>query len=277
MTESDIILFLLTVKGIGSKTILKLFQKYGSFQTAYDAGVQDLQSVLSPGQLSAFLEAREKYAPSSLRGRLKNLGIRFCSILDIDYPGRLLAIPDAPPGIFVKGKLPARETVTASVIGSRRNSYYGEKQTKLLVEKLVEHGIEIVSGMARGIDGIAQLSAIRQNGRTYGVLGCGVNICYPPEHQYLFEQIPKQGGLISEYLPFTPPLSGYFPARNRIISGLGDVLIVMEARLKSGTLITVDMALEQGKEVFVLPGRIDDPLSIGRRSYFNKGYERYNS
>ena len=130
-------------------------------------------------------------------------------------------------------------------------------------ERLAEAGIQIISGMARGIDGAAQRGALNGGGRTYGVLGCGVDICYPREHRGLYCDILKEGGLLSEQLPGEPPLAGYFPARNRIISGLSDLVLVMEAKERSGSLITADMALEEGKDVFALPGLATSPMSRG--------------
>ena len=263
MFQTELMLFLLSIPHIGKQTILKLYQEFDSFNTIYNASEIELKKILSTKQLSSFLNIRERTTPKELMQELSRQNIFFYSIFDKEYPNRLLQIPDAPLGIFVKGTLPPNDAVTVSVIGARRNSYYGEKQTRAITQKLTQNNFHIVSGMAKGIDGIAQKIALENHVPTYAILGCGVNICYPPENSYLFNQIPLHGGLISEYTPNTNPCTGYFPMRNRIISGLGDVLIVTEAREKSGTFITVDMALEQGKDIFVLPGRIDDPLSIG--------------
>ena len=136
---------------------------------------------------------------------------------------------------------------------------------------LGEAGIQIISGMARGIDGIAQSAALRAGGASFGVLGCGVDICYPSQNREIYQQLIKQGGVISSYLPKTMPKPQYFPPRNRIISGLADALLVIEAREKSGTLITVDMALEQGREVYALPGRVADPVSEGCNRLISQG------
>lgn len=271
MNQDKIILFLLSIPGIGNKTIIKLLAEFQTFDAVFNSKEVELSNILTAKQLKSFLYKRENFNPSKLLNSYEKLGIHFYSILHPDYPKRLLTIPDPPMGIFVRGSLPSEEIMTVAVIGARRNSYYGEKQTRILTQKMVEEKIEIVSGMAKGIDGISQHTAILNGGRTYGILGCGVNICYPPENEYIFKRIPDCGGLISEYLPDTAPCSGFFPARNRLISGLGDVLVVTESRLKSGTLITVDQALEQGKEIYVLPGRIDDPLSIGCNRLISQG------
>ena len=131
--------------------------------------------------------------------------------------------------------------------------------------------VELISGMAAGIDGAAQWGALRAQGKTYGVLGCGVDVCYPKQNQGLYEKIPQSGGLISEYCPETTPRSIFFPNRNRIISGMADIVLIVEARKKSGSLITADFALEQGKEIYAVPGRVGDKLSEGTNRLIQQG------
>ncbi len=179
------------------------------------------------------------------------------------YPKRLQNLSGAPKQLFYYGELPKEDQPTAAVIGARDCSEYGIAVTKKLGETLGRNGIQVISGMARGIDGIAQRAALQAGGTSYGVLGSGADICYPNSNRGLYEELKQKGGIISEYEPGMPPLAQNFPPRNRIVSGLADVLIVVEAREKSGTLITVDMALEQGKDVYVVPGRITDRLSDG--------------
>jgi len=157
------------------------------------------------------------------------------------------------------------------VIGARECSEYGRYVAEVLGKELGENGIQVVSGMARGIDGISQAAALKAGGFSVGVLGCGVDICYPAENRRLYEWLEHSGGLLSAYAPGTEPKPGNFPPRNRIVSGLADVLVVVEARQKSGTLITVDMALEQGREVYVVPGRITDRLSDGCHRLLRQG------
>ena len=255
--------FLHSLHGIGRKTTGNLIEYFGNVQTLYHAPESELKKVLKPSQCRTFLEGREKKNPVQEIRDFEKKGIYYYSILDEGYPKRLRGTADAPMGLFVKGSLPKEEELTVSVVGTRKHSYYGEKQTREFCRMIAGMGVPIISGMARGIDGIAQKTAIEYGSRTYAVLGCGVDICYPEEHFKLYGQIPRCGGIISEYFPGTQPAAGLFPLRNRIISALGDVLLVMEAREKSGTLITVDMALEQGKEIWVLPGRVDDVLSVG--------------
>ena len=159
----------------------------------------------------------------------------------------------------------------AAIIGARLASGYGREQARRFARRLASRGITIISGMARGIDGIAQKAALDAGGRSYAVLGCGVDICYPEENRELYDRLLQEGGIISEYPPGTYPEARLFPQRNRIISGLSDLVLVIEARKKSGTLITVDMALEQGREVYALPGRVSDSLSDGCNRLIRQG------
>ncbi len=263
MNNREIMFFLHSLHGIGKKTVANLVEYFGNVREVYHAPEKELKKVLKPAQYRLFLEGREKKDPKREMQEFEKKGIHYYSILDEDYPKRLLETADAPMGLFVRGSLPGEKELTVSVVGTRKHSYYGEKQTKEFCRMIAGLGVPIISGMARGIDGIAQRTAVECGSRTYAVLGCGVDICYPEEHARLYERIWQCGGIISEYFPGTQPAAGLFPLRNRIISALGDILLVMEAREKSGTLITVDMALEQGKEIWVLPGRVDDVLSVG--------------
>lgn len=180
-----------------------------------------------------------------------------------DYPARLLEIPDPPERLYVLGKLPEEKVPSVAIIGARECSEYGNYVAARLGECMGRNGIQVVSGMARGIDGIGQTAALDAGGSSFAVLGSGVDVCYPARNRRLYERLRERGGVLSEYPPGTPALSRNFPPRNRIVSGLADAVVVVEAREKSGTLITVDMALEQGKEVYAVPGRVTDALSSG--------------
>lgn len=169
------------------------------------------------------------------------------------------------------GKLPQQGKKTAAVVGARNCSYYGETYAARIGSILSEAGISVISGMARGVDAAAQRGALHGRGGTFGVLGSGVDVCYPRENKGLYEDLKKYGGILSEQLPGSPPLAQYFPARNRLISGLADVVIVIEARERSGSLITADMALEQGKDVYALPGSVDSQLSRGCNRLIRQG------
>lgn len=190
-------------------------------------------------------------------------GIRRIRQGDREYPERLREIPRPPKEIYVLGEMPEERTPTVAIIGARDCSEYGSYVASVLGAALGRSGVQVVSGMARGIDGIGQEAALDAGGKAYAVLGSGVDVCYPAKNRTLYDKLRERGGILSEYPPGTPPLPGYFPARNRIVSGLADAVVVVEAREKSGTLITVDMALEQGREVYVVPGRVTDPLSVG--------------
>lgn len=190
-------------------------------------------------------------------------GIRMLRLQDEEYPERLREIPHPPKELYVLGEIPKERIPTVAIIGARDCSEYGSYVATVLGAAMGHSGVQVVSGMARGIDGIGQEAALDAGGSTYAVLGCGVDVCYPAKNRPLYEKLQTGGGILSEYPPGTPPLPGYFPARNRIVSGLADAVVVVEAREKSGTLITVDMALEQGREVYVVPGRVTDPLSKG--------------
>lgn len=198
-------------------------------------------------------------------------GISFVSIVEDGYPDKLKSVPDAPGALYYAGKLPKNEERTVAIIGARNCSEYGRAMARQFGEVLADAGIQVVSGMARGIDGIGQQAVLDAGGYSLGVLGCGVDICYPRENRQLYERLIAEGGICSEYPPKTPPRAVLFPPRNRIISGLCDSVLVIEAKERSGTLITVDMALEQGRDVYALPGRTTDPLSKGCNMLIRQG------
>lgn len=190
---------------------------------------------------------------------------------DSRFPERLREIPESPGCIYLKGRLPDPVEMTVGIIGARDGTEYGKMVARTLAKELSEYGISIISGMAYGIDTAAHEGALLRGGKTYAVLGCGVDICYPAINKKLYSKIQEEGGIISEYPEGSPPLPHHFVARNRLIAGLSDILIVVEAKERSGTFITVDRALEQGKQVFVVPGRITDPLSRGCNKLLMEG------
>ena len=198
-------------------------------------------------------------------------GIRVVERGEREYPARLLEIPDPPERLYVIGRLPEENVPSVAIIGARECSEYGSYVAARLGECMGRNGIQVVSGMARGIDGIGQSAALDAGGSSFAVLGSGVDVCYPAGNRRLYERLREQGGILSEYPPGTPALSRNFPPRNRIVSGLADAVVVVEAREKSGTLITVDMALEQGKEVYAVPGRVTDTLSCGCNRLVKQG------
>ena len=207
-----------------------------------------------------------------LKERLRITDIKAVTPADDTYPSRLRDIPDKPLCLYYRGDISIAETEhIVAIIGSRRVSSYGMKATDQFSRGLSNKGITIVSGMAYGVDGKAHRSCIEEKGKTIAVLGGGVDICYPPGNRVLYERMITNGGIISEYPAGEEPLPFHFPARNRIISALSDLIIVVEARKKSGSLITADFALSQGKTVFAVPGRIDDRLSEGTNYLIAQG------
>lgn len=259
------------IEGIGAVTLFRLLDQFGSMLAAYEGSEEILKKVLSSKQLGAFKAAKYAQAPDMYLGKIEAIGIRYVSFQEEIYPSKLRNIPDPPFGLFIKGCLPDERMASIAIVGARACSEYGKKVAKEFSSKLAGCGVQVISGMARGIDSISQQACMEAGGRTFAILGSGVDICYPGELKGLYDGIPQQGGLISFYAPGTPPLANNFPPRNRIISGLADVILVVEARRKSGTLITVDMALEQGKEVAVIPGRITDQLSQGCHDLIKQG------
>ena len=200
--------------------------------------------------------------------------IRELTPLHKEYPERLRNIPNPPSTLYVRGQLPPDNVPTVAIIGSREATPYGTEVAETFGRMLASKGIGIISGMAAGADSAGQWGAIEGGGHTYAVLGCGLNICYPSRNYRLYDEILKHhGGLISEVPLDSPPLAKQFASRNRIISALSDAVIVIEARERSGTFITVNAALDQGKQVFALPGRINDPLSKGCLQLIKDGAE----
>lgn len=258
--------WLCTIKGIGTKSVERLLEAAGCVEEVKNLPSSKVAACIGQARAEIFTAAvsqkeRHKVADQLLRMQEKN--ITFLPRWAKRFPHRLRKIPDPPLMIFVKGKLPDEKQRQAALIGARACSAYGAQMARYFSEQLACAGIGIISGMARGIDSIAQETALYTGHPSTAVLGCGVDICYPPENRRLYERLEREGCLISEYLPGTQPKAHMFPQRNRIISGMSDLVLVIEAREKSGTLITVDMALEQGKEVFAVPGRVQDMCSQG--------------
>lgn len=210
-----------------------------------------------------FLAYRQRETPESVRELARRMDIRFVQKEEAAFPEKLRTIPDCPMGLFYRGKLPENGKPAVAIVGARKCSNYGTQMAAVISEALTLAGFQIVSGMAMGIDGISQRACLSRGGYSCAVLGSGVDVCYPPMNRDLYDQLLTGGGIVSEYPVGTAPLGTNFPRRNRIISGLADALVVVEARKKSGTLITADQALEQGRDVFAVPGRFSDELSYG--------------
>lgn len=198
--------------------------------------------------------------------------IGFLAFLDPDYPACLKEIPDPPLFLYLKGKILETDRNALAIVGTRHPSFYGRTQAKRFSSELAEKGLTIVSGLARGIDQVAHEATLGISyGRTIAVLGCGLDIIYPRENASLFEKIKERGAILSEYPLGTPPLPENFPRRNRILSGLSHGVFVVEAHSRSGSLITAHQALEQGREVFALPGPVDQLTSRGTHQLLKEG------
>ncbi len=187
------------------------------------------------------------------------------------YPEKLKVYKGMPKGLYFLGRLPDKDRPSVAVVGARRSDSYGNETARTFAKELAAKGVQIISGMAWGIDGMAHEGALEAGGDTFAVLGCGVDICYPAGHRRLYERIMEKGGILSEQPPGMPPIAAHFPARNRIISGLSDLVLVVEAKEKSGSLITADFALDQGKDIFAVPGRVTDVRSKGCLNLIRQG------
>lgn len=261
--------------GMGNRRFLEELARLGKPETVYQmmqTGLLELklgkQYQKKVRQMIQFTQGYDVLG--AYEGMLAR-GIRFVTKEEQDYPAKLKELADSPYGLYYVGRMPDQSRRSVAVIGARECSEYGRHMAKRFGQELAEAGIQVISGMARGIDGISQHAALRAEGYSLGVLGCGVDICYPQENRQLYEELADKGGICSEYPPGMAPRALLFPLRNRIISALADAVLVIEARKKSGTLITVDMALEQGREVYALPGRATDLLSDGCNCLIKQG------
>lgn len=244
--------------------IRRLLEYFGSPEQIYREKNRKIQEKKDEWGTAFAAYCRRETLETSIH-KIEEKGIHFTSKASKAFPRRLKQIPDPPFGLFYRGRLPDQDRPSVGIVGARACSAYGKTVAAQLGEAFAEAGIQVISGMAEGIDGISQQAALRagEGFSTAAVLGCGVDWCYPDIHFRLYEELCARGGVIAEYPCGTRPNKFHFPQRNRIISGLSDAVIVVEARKKSGSLITAECALEQGKEVYAVPGRIGDKCSEG--------------
>ena len=260
------------VEGVGNVGFKALLEAFGTPQKVFEAPLSMIKAVPGIGdktapQIKSFKDWKKVEKELEFADRTC---VSIVTSQDPLYPSQLLSTYDYPAFLYVKGHL-KEDDVNVAVVGSRTASTYGKFTTERLCRELVLRGITVISGLARGIDSAAHRGALSGKGRTIAVLGCGLDVVYPPENEKLFTEISLQGALISEFPFGTPPNAPNFPARNRIISGISLGVVVVEASEKSGSLITARIALEQGREVFAVPGSIDSSGSRGTNKLIKQG------
>lgn len=273
MKDIEYWIWLSRIKGLNPKLLNDLLEKYDDPRTLWNKTKEELtiegikESYANEITNSIYRQNLDKY----LKYMNEN-NIEIINIYDKNYPDKLKVIYDPPIVLYIKGNKNILNEKAMSIIGCRMCTKYGENIAKKLAYNLSINNINVISGLARGIDSCAHKGTLKANGKTIAVVGCGLDRVYPTENESLFNEIIKNNGaVISEYIIGTKPLSKNFPRRNRIISGLSDGVIVVEAREKSGTLITVDFALEQGKNIYAVPGNIDSLNSYGTNDLIKQG------
>lgn len=262
------------IPGVGRERFKRLIEEFGSPKGVLEAGYREIAKVPGIGFIVAQTITRERERIDLDRelDLIQSHKIKVITLADSSYPVNLAAIFDPPPVLYVKGRLLERDRASIAVVGSRRATAQGRIAAKRLSYELASRGLTVVSGMARGIDSAAHRGALAlEGGRTIAVLGCGIDVVYPPENRELMNQIAQSGAVISEFPMSTPPHGGNFPMRNRVISGLSLGVVVVEAGERSGAMITVDCALEQGREVFAVPGGIEAKFSKGTNKLIKEG------
>lgn len=279
MTEKDALMALNAVPGLGNARIRRLLETYHSAREVWDRSEADLiQAGRLPLEVATNIRCfkRDQFLENEYRLLTQNQ-VAVLSLEDEDYPRNLWEIPDAPVLLYIKGSVVLEDECGLAVVGSRKASVYGISVAEKFSSRLAELGITIISGLARGIDAAAHQGCLRARGRTLAVLGSGLAQIYPPEHKELFSRVAQNGAVISEFPMATQPYAFHFPRRNRIISGLALGVLVVEASARSGALITSDFALEQGREVFAVPGRVDTPQATGTHQLIKNGAKLVSS
>lgn len=257
---------------VGTVTFHRLLRHFGSPGRALQASGDELRQV--PGLNGAAIASLLSFDPRPIAERecrgIERSGVRLVTCQMEEYPPLLREIHDPPPFLYVKGSLAGLDTALA-IVGSRRASSYGVTTTRKLAAALAGHGFSVISGLARGIDTAAHEGVLQGGGQTVAILGCGVDVIYPPENRRLYAELAERGGVVSEFALGTRPVPENFPRRNRIISGISRGVLVVEATEKSGSLITAQYALEQGRDVFAVPGNITSPGSQGTNRLIKEG------
>ena len=260
------------VSGIGPARFRRLLAHFGTAEAAWRANGRDLAFAgLDLRTIESIVATRERLDLDRELARVEDAGASLVTQDDDLYPPLLRQIPDAPPLLYVRGQLRAADELSIAVVGTRRASIYGKHVCERLVTEIAGRGVTVVSGLARGIDAVAHRVALAAGGRTIAVVGCGVDVVYPPEHAALARDILNNGAIISEYPLGSSPEAGNFPARNRIISGMTRSTLVVEAGETSGALITATFAVEQGRDVLAVPGSILAEGCVGTNRLIQQG------
>ncbi len=268
-----VIAWLNSEKSIGNRTIEKLIEHFGSAEEIWYNlnGEKGNISFININVIDRLVNKRSNFE-EDLKNRLTKENVYITTILDDDYPEKLKNIINPPSILYCKGDISCLNNLSIGIVGSRKATDYGKLCADKFARELSSLGMTIISGLANGIDTIAHKGAIKAKGKTIGVIGCGINIIYPQKNRDLYNEIEKTGGAVITEYPFDmEPISSNFPCRNRIISGLSSGILVIEAQEKSGTLITVSHAAEQGKEVFSVPGNINSIFSVGTNKLIKDG------
>jgi DNA processing protein len=272
MTRLEALVCLNLISDIASVRLSKLLEAFGSPENIFKASFDNLVRVPGIGKEIALKISSLKDEELKKEFKcVKDYGLKIITTDDFDYPCNLKNIPAAPIVLYVKGGLKQVDKVAIGIVGSRRASFYGLTNAQKFAFDLSEKGFTIVSGMARGIDTYAHKGALKSGGRTIAVMGSGFSHIYPEENKELVQEISKNGAVVSEFPVNAMPLKQNFPRRNRIISGLSLGTLVVEAARNSGALITADFALEQGREVFAIPGKVDSNTSYGTNELIKQG------
>lgn len=260
------------VSGIGPAKLQAMLDYFGSVSAAWQANRYELQKIgIDRRALKSLENGRSSLNLDRELERVQQAGVTLLTWEMEAYPTYLREVPNPPPLLYQTGRIEPIDKFAVAIVGTRRLTSYGRQITRELVTELVRQNITIVSGLARGIDMIAHETAVESNGRTIAVLGSGIDTIYPAEHRQLAQRINQQGAVISEYGLGVKPEAKNFPPRNRIISGLSLGVVVVEAGKRSGALITTNFALEQGREVFAVPGNVNSPASKGPNRLIQQG------
>jgi DNA processing protein len=266
------------VQGIGPSRLEKLILAFGDIEDAWNASAAELDEAnLGRRYVQELVNTREELDLDQALKEVEEAGFHVLTWDDEDYPERLREIGAPPPVLYIWGRLDPRDRWAAAIVGTRRPTSYGRSVTQDLAAALSVHGVTVVSGLARGIDGLGHNAALDAGGRTLAVLGSGLDQIYPPEHRNLAEKIAACGAVVSDYPLGTRPEGRNFPPRNRIISGLSLAVVIVEAGEGSGALITADFAAEQGRDLYAVPGRIYSRASRGTNALIRSGAQPLTS